>query len=254
MSITDYVIDILLILVIFCAVRPHPLTPRAELLPLALLAIAGIIYLRPVTLHGNDLALIGNPGRRRRRPRHAQRPGRRPARDWTSRRRGGRCGKGAGASRAGRTGMRAQAAWPDREVRHEPACCGRCGAGLADRPVTGRTKAPAPQGAQAPVQYGPRIAAIVVYLYTGQFLSKERTAQALAELSGIPLSSGTVAGITARAAGRPGGFLEGMRDTIAAAEVAGSDETRFRVDGRLHWVHSAQTGNYTLLMVHPSAP
>ena len=52
-------IDILLILVIFRAVRPHPLTPRAALLPLALLAIAGIIYLRPVTLSGNDLALIG---------------------------------------------------------------------------------------------------------------------------------------------------------------------------------------------------
>lgn len=59
MSVTDYVIDILLILVIFRAVRPHPLTPRAALLPLALLAIAGIIYLRPVTLGGNDLALIG---------------------------------------------------------------------------------------------------------------------------------------------------------------------------------------------------
>ena len=71
-----------------------------------------------------------------------------------------------------------------------------------------RTKASAPQGAAAPVQYGPRIAAIIVYLYIGQFLSKERTAQALAEMFGIPLSSGTVAGITARAAGRLGGFLE----------------------------------------------
>jgi len=30
-----------------------------------------------------------------------------------------------------------QVARPDREVRHEPACCGRCGAGLAGRPVTG---------------------------------------------------------------------------------------------------------------------
>jgi transposase len=30
-----------------------------------------------------------------------------------------------------------QAARPDREVRHEPACCGRCGSGLAGRPVTG---------------------------------------------------------------------------------------------------------------------
>jgi hypothetical protein len=58
MSITDYVIDILLILVIFRAVRPHPLTPRAALLPLILLAVAGVVYLRPVTLGGNDLALI----------------------------------------------------------------------------------------------------------------------------------------------------------------------------------------------------
>jgi transposase len=175
----------------------------------------------------------------------------------------------------------AQVARPDRELRHEPGCCGRCGAGLAARPVTGverrqvfdlpevtvtvtdhqlierecscghRTKGAAPPGAEAPVQYGPRIAAIIVYLYTGQFLSKERTAQALAELFGIPLSSGTVAGITARAAGRLGSFLERVRDNIAAAEVAGFDETGFRVDGRLHWVHCARTGKYTLLMVHP---
>ena len=58
MSITDYVIDILLIVVIFRQVRPHELTPRAALLPLALLAVAGIIYLRPFTLRGNDLVLI----------------------------------------------------------------------------------------------------------------------------------------------------------------------------------------------------
>jgi transposase len=155
----------------------------------------------------------------------------------------------------------------DREVPHEPGCCGRCGAGLAGRPVTGverrqvfdlpevavtvtehqlierecgcghRTRAAAPRGGEAPVQYRPRVAAIIVYLYAGQFLSKERTAQALAELFGIALSSGTVAGITARAAGRLDGFLAQVRDTIAAAEVAGFDETGFRVDGRLHWVH-----------------
>ena len=58
MTITDYAIDILLILVIFRLVRPHLLTPRAALLPLVLLAAAGVIYLRPVTLGGNDLALI----------------------------------------------------------------------------------------------------------------------------------------------------------------------------------------------------
>jgi transposase len=113
-----------------------------------------------------------------------------------------------------------------------------------------RTKGMAPEGAEAPVQYGPRIAAVIVYLYIGQFLSKQRTAQALAELSGIPLSSGTAAGITARAAGKLGGFLEHARGQIAASQVAGFDETGFRVEGRLHWVHCARTGQYTLLTVH----
>jgi hypothetical protein len=74
--------------------------------------------------------------------------------------------------------------------------------------------------------------------------------QALAELFGIPLSSGTVAGITARAAGRLAGFLERARRQIAASEVAGSGETGFRVQSRLHWVHCARTGKYTLLTVH----
>ncbi len=113
-----------------------------------------------------------------------------------------------------------------------------------------REKGAAPAGAEAPVQYGPRIAAIIIYLYTGQFLPEKRTAQALAELFGIPVSQGTVAGITARAAAKLDGFLERARANIAASDVAGFDETGFRVDGRLHWVHCARTGKYTLLMVH----
>ncbi len=175
----------------------------------------------------------------------------------------------------------AQVAKPDREVRHEPGSCSGCGAGLAGRPVTGierrqvfdlppvtvkvtehqlierecdcghRTRGAAPQGAEAPVQYGPRVAAVIIYLYIGQFLSRKRTAQALAELFGIPLSPGTVAGITARAAGKLDGFLERVRENITASDVAGFDETGFRVEGRLHWVHCARTGKHTLLMVHP---
>ena len=117
--------------------------------------------------------------------------------------------------------------------------------------VRRRTKPAAPEGAEAPACYGPRIAAIIVYLYIGQFLSKKRTAQALAELFGVPLSSGTVAAITARAAGKLDGFLERVRENITASGVAGFDETGFRADGRLRWVHCARTGKYTLLTVHP---
>ena len=155
----------------------------------------------------------------------------------------------------------AQVARPDREERHEPACCGGCGAGLAGRPVTGverrqvfdlppvrvqvtehqlierecgcgrRTRGAVPAGADAPVQYGPRVAAVIIYLYTGQFLSKKRTAHALGELFGIPLSDGTVAALTARAAGKLDGFLERACASITASAVAGFDETGFRVAG-----------------------
>jgi transposase len=175
----------------------------------------------------------------------------------------------------------AQVARPDRQVRHEPGCCSRCGAALAGLPVTGverrqvfdlppvkvmvtehqlierecacgrRTKAAPPEEAQAPACYGPRIAAVIIYLYIGQFLSKKRTAQALAELFGIPVSSGTVAAITARAASKLDGFLNWAREQIIGSAVAGFDETGFRVEGRLAWVHCARTGNYTLLMTHP---
>lgn len=47
------------------------------------------------------------------------------------------------------------------------------------------------------------------------------------------------------------GFLDLVRQRIATGPVAGFDETGFRVDGRLAWVHCARTGKYTLLTVHP---
>lgn len=109
----------------------------------------------------------------------------------------------------------------------------------------------APEGVTAPVQYGPRITAIILYLYVGQFLSKKRTAQALAELFGTPVSGGTVATMAKRAADGLEEFTDLVRERIAAAEVAGFDETGLRVAGKLHWVHCARTGKYTLITCHP---
>jgi transposase len=170
---------------------------------------------------------------------------------------------------------------PDHEVPHEPGPCGGCGRSLSGRPVTAverrqcfdlppvkievtehqlierecvcghRTRATAPAGVDAPVQYGPRIAAVVVYLYVGQFLSKKRTAQALAELFGTPLSAGTVATLTARAAGGLEEFLNLVRGRLVDADVVGFDETGLRVEGKLHWVHCARTDRYTLVTCHP---
>jgi len=170
---------------------------------------------------------------------------------------------------------------PNQRRRHEPGPCTGCGASLAGAPEVGMerrqvfdlppmtvqvtehqliarrctcgttTCGTAPEGVGAPVQYGPRVTAIVLYLYVGQFLSKKRTAQALAELFGTPVSDATVAAMTTRAADGLDGFLTEVADRIAAAEVAGFDETGLRVAGQLHWVHCARTGKYTLITCHP---
>jgi transposase len=109
----------------------------------------------------------------------------------------------------------------------------------------------APEKVGSPVQYGPRITAIILYLYVGQFLSRKRTAQALAELFGTPVSEGTVATMTRRAADGLDGFLGLVGDRVAEAEVAGFDETGLRVAGKLHWVHCARTDKYTVITCHP---
>ena len=120
----------------------------------------------------------------------------------------------------------------------------RCGCGTT-------TRGTAPEGVMAPVQYGPRITAIILYLYVAQFLSKKRTAQALAELFGTPVSEGAIAAMTRRAAHGLDEFRAQVGDRIAAAEVAGFDETGLRVAGALHWVHCARTDKYTLITCHP---
>jgi transposase len=175
----------------------------------------------------------------------------------------------------------AQVADPDEVLCHEPGPCGGCGGDLSGAPQVGverrqvfdlppikvrvtehqlitrrcgcgtSTCASPPAGVAAPVQYGPQIAAIILYLYVGQFLSKKRTAQALAELFGTPVSEGTVAGMTRRAAGGLGGFLGHVTDRLAEAEVVGFDETGLRVAGGLAWVHCARTDRYTLITCHP---
>lgn len=169
---------------------------------------------------------------------------------------------------------------PKERLRHEPGPCAGCGADLAGAPEVGMerrqvfdlppmkaevtehqliarrclcgttTCGTAPEGVNAPVQYGPRITAIILYLYVGQFLSKNRTAQALAELFGTPVSQGTVAAMAERAADGLESFLGVVADRLAGSPVAGFDETGLRVAGKLHWVHCARTGKYTLITCH----
>jgi len=172
---------------------------------------------------------------------------------------------------------------PDEIMVHEPGVCAGCGRDAADGAQVGlerrqvfdlpptdvhvtehrlitrrcacgrRTAGVAPDRVAAPVSYGPRIAAAIVYLYVGQFLSKARTAQAMSDLLGVPVSEGTVVAVTARASTalvRQGGFTDLVRARLRGAELVHFDETGLRVAGKPHWLHSAGTSLLTLLFVH----
>lgn len=193
----------------------------------------------------------------------------------------GKSGRRPGGQPGHPGGTLRQVAHPDQIVVHEPTgACAGCGADPAAGRKVGterrqvfdippgqvavtehqlvtrrcpcgtRATGAAPARVTAPAQYGPRVAALIVYLYIGQFLSKARTAQAMAELFGLPVSAGTVASVTARAGADLAPFLAAVREQVAAAPVANFDETGLRVEGRLHWLHSASTSMFSLLHVH----
>ena len=170
---------------------------------------------------------------------------------------------------------------PDRVVRHVPGCCGTCGGSLDGaeetrierRQVTeippvraevtehqivelecggcgARTRGRAPGGVTAPVQYGPRAAALGAYLWHGQFLSRDRACAAMADMFGCAPSPGALAAMTKKIAGLIAPALDAIVTALIVSEVAHFDETGFRVAGKLAWAHSASSGRYVLVTVH----
>ena len=169
---------------------------------------------------------------------------------------------------------------PDKTVRHRPARCGCCGKSLKGATVTRterrqvigippvrakttehqlftllcgcgcETKAGAPDGVTAPAQYGPRIMVTGIYLWHGQFLSRDRACRALSEMFGCAPSPGALAAAARKTAGLLAPALKAITQYLIGAQVVHFDETGFRTAGKLAWVHSASQGKFMLVTVH----
>jgi transposase len=118
------------------------------------------------------------------------------------------------------------------EHRVHDCLCFSCGA---------RTRASFPNGVNAPVQYGPRIAAFVIYLLHYQLLPEDRLAELMADLFGVKLAASTIARMSRTCAARLQEFVAAVRDLVAGAPVKHMDETGFRVGGKTQWLHVAST-------------
>jgi transposase len=118
------------------------------------------------------------------------------------------------------------------EHRVHACCCAACGS---------QTRAAFPEGVNAPVQYGKRIASFVLYLMHYQLLPEKRLCVLMADLFGVTLSSATIARMSQDCARRFEGFADAVRDRVASAPVKHMDETGFRVAARTQWLHIAST-------------
>src|SRR3954447_26944520 len=107
-----------------------------------------------------------------------------------------------------------------------------------------------PDGVSAPVQYGPRIGAVVLYLLHYQLLPEKRLARLMADLFGVTVVGAALARISRGCATRYAGFTDAVRERVTAA-VKHRDETGFRIGGKTQWLHIASTLLLTLYRVSP---
>jgi len=174
-----------------------------------------------------------------------------------------------------------QVAEPDSIVDHFPPSCTACGAPVTPAMSSGHSarqvfdlpeprplvvtehrahgcvcpgcgvhiRASFPDGVKAPVQYGPRITAFVIYLLHYQLLPEDRLAELMADLFGVKLVAATIARMSRACAARLHDFVAAVRDLVAGAPVKHMDETGFRIGGKTQWLHVACTTFLTFYRV-----
>lgn len=126
------------------------------------------------------------------------------------------------------------------EHRAEVCTCRSCGK---------KVKAAFPEGVVAPVQYGERIQAMVIYLHTYQLLPCERLGEFFGDVFGCPLSPGTVCASLKKAGARAGPVHDAIRAAIIQALFIHCDETGLSLSGKICWLHTASTPRLVYLHV-----
>ncbi|HEY3649191.1 MAG TPA: IS66 family transposase [Streptosporangiaceae bacterium] len=170
---------------------------------------------------------------------------------------------------------------PDERLEFPPACCRGCGAGLAGVPVVAERRhqvtdvAPPPRPrvteyvaqaracpccgtvsegvlpghVRARASYGPEAHAQAANLTCGHHVPVGRAAVLLAQMAGLAVSAGWMAGIRGKAAAliEASGFAGRVRDLLAQAPAVHADETPARAAGGLRYVHLACTPYLALM-------
>jgi transposase len=112
------------------------------------------------------------------------------------------------------------------------------------------TKAPFPEGITAPIQYGPALGAVGVYLTQQQFLPYERACETIQDLLGPAMTVGTLKALIERCATHLQPIEEQIKEHLKQADVLHADESGMYVMGKRWWMHVAATPHLTHYGVH----
>lgn len=127
------------------------------------------------------------------------------------------------------------------EHQAETLICGACGQ---------MTSGIFPKEVVSPVQYGPRLQQLMVYLKQEQLIPYDRSRQFLADLLGVNLSPGTLENAVTRAADRLQPVMAAVKNSLIASDVVHFDESGFYIGGKRHWLHTAGTATLTYYYPH----
>ena len=104
----------------------------------------------------------------------------------------------------------------------------------------------------APVQYGPTIAAMAIYLVQQQLLPLARACEVLEDLLAISMSEGTLCDLITRCATSLVDVEQQIKEALIQQDVIHQDETGLYVAGKRQWMHVTCTPSLTHYYVHAS--
>lgn len=121
----------------------------------------------------------------------------------------------------------------------------------ANCPVCGVTShAQAPDGINAPAQYGTRVKAQAVLMNVYFKLPFKKIQLLFNDLFGYPINESTIYSAGRDCYEKLQQAEDVIKSKVAASNVVHADETGIRVKGKLHWLHTATSSLYTYLFVH----
>jgi transposase len=170
---------------------------------------------------------------------------------------------------------------PDEVQTHTPANCRGCGQSLDEAPTIDlerrqmvdippvkarviehqaetrvcpscgvETVGEFPKDVVAPIQYGPAVATIAVYLNQEQLLPSDRTCKVMSDLFDCPISEGTLERATRDCHEELAEVESAIKQGVEDSEIAHFDETGVNVGGKTNWLHVASTLSLTFYAVH----